>query len=218
MDERQILPAFPLSISVCPGEAVPLHIFEPRYKAMIAHCRAREAEGLPGEFAIVLSSDGEWRSVGCAVNISKIIKTYEDGRMDLIAVGRRRYQLQSADEPVPYPTARAVPFDDLASDWDEALANEVFSLHRRLVRLTTGQEPPASDYEGLTSLSFHVMPSCGLSMEDKQNILELRSENDRLLALAAHLRSAIDLISRAHQMVLSVQGSLAAAALARGEA
>ncbi|MCS6770527.1 MAG: LON peptidase substrate-binding domain-containing protein [Kiritimatiellae bacterium] len=215
VQSERILPAFPLSLAVCPGEAVPLHIFEPRYKSMIAHCRARESEGLPGEFVIVCSDGSDWRKVGCVMRIATLLRTYDDGRMDLIAIGKQRCAIEPADEPVPYPTALIAPYEDLSTEWDESVANQVFYLHRRLIALATGSEPPESEYSGLATLSFRVMPTSALSLLRKQELLEMRSENDRLLSLAEHLRDSVDLLVQAERSVLAIQNARAALAAVR---
>lgn len=216
MNEVHLLPVFPLTLSVCPGERVPLHIFEPRFKAMIAWCRAESQQGRPGEFVIVLSAEERWWPVGCAMRVAKVLQEYEDGRLDLVAVGHRRCAVEQADSDAPYPVGRIAPLEDASTDWDEKLANDVFLHHRRLMALVTGKEPDASDYAGLTSLSYHVMPMAGLGLRKKQELLELPSENDRLRALSEHLRETIDMLLRAHEAVNTIQTALKANALLRG--
>ncbi len=215
MNDPSTLPVFALALAVCPGEVVPLHIFEPRYKAMIAHCRSLQAEGGAGEFVIVHGDDREWRPVGCVMRIAKILKTYDDGRLDLVAVGHRRCAVAWTESAEAFPVGRVTPYEDDARDWDEALANDVFRYHRRLLALATGKEPEPSEYAGLKSLSFHVMPTAGLGLERKQEILELSAENERLRALAGHLKEAGDTLLRAHQLVNAVQTAIQAAALLR---
>jgi Lon protease-like protein len=216
MNDGDLTPVFPLPIAACPGEVVPLHIFEPRYKEMIAHCRARQAEGGTGEFAIVYSDDGVWAETGCLMQIAKVLKTYEDGRLDLVTVGRRRCAVVAVDSEAAYPTGRATPLTEAGGDWDEALANRVFAAHRRVMTLVTGKEPPASDYAGHACLSYFVLPRSGLPPRRKQEILNLPSENDRLRALCEELDALASVLLRAHGAVSSIQSALGASALMRG--
>lgn len=205
-----------MNLAVCPGESVPLHIFEARYKAMIARCRAEmEQEGRPGEFVIVLSEDERWRPVGCAMRIAKVLKEYDDGRLDLVAVGHRRVKVERAEGDASYPVGIVVPFEDAQADWDERVANDVFQQHRRLIALVTGKEPQSSEYAGLTSLSFHVMPTAGLGLAKKQALLELPSENERLRALSDHVRETVEVLLRAHEVLNTIRAALRARDLAR---
>lgn len=216
MHEVGLTPVFPLNLAVCPGEAVPLHIFEPRYKEMIAWCRAEAAAGRAGEFAIVLVEDGRWRRIGCVMRIVKILNEYDDGRLDLVAVGHRRCAIEPAESAALYPTGRLTPFEDNQTDWDERLANEVFVHHRRLIALVTGKEPAASEYAGLTTLSYYVMPTAGLGIGRKQELLEMMSENDRLRALSVQLFETIEALLGAHEVVNTIQVALKAHAMLKG--
>jgi ATP-dependent Lon protease len=215
MNDDELTPVFPLPIVACPGEVVPLHIFEPRFKDMIARCRARQAEGGTGEFAIVFSEGGTWAETACLMQIAKILKTYDDGRLDLLTVGKRRCTLVAVESAASYPTGRAIPLSEAAGDWDEALANRVFCAHRRVIALVTGKEPPATDYAGHAYLSYYVLPTSGLPPRRKQEILNLPSEDDRLRALSEELDALAALLLRAHGAVNSIQTALSAAAALR---
>src|SRR5436305_7940362 len=77
-------PLFPLGIVALPGEAVPLHIFEERYKTMMNQCLRDETE-----FGIVWLSDEGLRENGCACRIERVLERLDDGRMNLLARGTR---------------------------------------------------------------------------------------------------------------------------------
>src|SRR5690242_15487498 len=90
------LPLFPLNTVLCPGIALPLHVFEDRYRAMVRHCLESSAP-----FGIVLIRQG--REVGTGAisftgvgTIAEIrdAGTYEDGRFDLLVVGTRRFEIR----------------------------------------------------------------------------------------------------------------------------
>jgi Lon protease-like protein len=91
------LPLFPLHTVLCPGVALPLHIFEPRYRAMVARCLE---EGSP--FGIVLIRDGREvgggptsiATVGTVAEIREAGK-FSDGRYELLVVGSRRFRIES---------------------------------------------------------------------------------------------------------------------------
>ena len=93
------LPLFPLNTVLFPGMQLKLHIFEPRYKAMINHCIERNEP-----FGVVLIRQGaETRSqdtvpydVGCTADISKV-QRLPLGRMNIVTTGRRRFRINQLD-------------------------------------------------------------------------------------------------------------------------
>src|SRR5580698_5248754 len=80
-----LLPLFPLEVVLLPGTPLPLHIFEPRYKEMIAECLSEKAP-----FGVVLALENGIAEVGCTAEIVTVAKQYPDGRIDLVAEGRKR--------------------------------------------------------------------------------------------------------------------------------
>jgi Lon protease-like protein len=83
-----LLPLFPLDVVLLPGTPLPLHIFEPRYKEMISECRANDAP-----FGVVRALDDGVAEVGCTAEIVSVTKEYSDGRLDLVAEGRNRFEV-----------------------------------------------------------------------------------------------------------------------------
>jgi Lon protease-like protein len=90
------LPLFPLNTVLCPGIALPLHIFEDRYRAMVRHCLESSSP-----FGIVLIRQG--REVGTgAISFTGIgtiaeirdAGAYDDGRYDLLVVGTKRFEIR----------------------------------------------------------------------------------------------------------------------------
>jgi hypothetical protein len=83
-----LLPLFPLEVVLLPGTPLPLHIFEPRYKEMIGECIAKSAP-----FGVVRTLEEGIAEVGCTAEIVMVTKEYPDGRMDLVAEGRNRFEV-----------------------------------------------------------------------------------------------------------------------------
>ncbi|MBW3631235.1 MAG: LON peptidase substrate-binding domain-containing protein, partial [Gemmatimonadetes bacterium] len=100
-------PLFPLGLVALPGELVPLHIFEERYKTMIGRCLAEESE-----FGIVWVSDDGLREIGCACEIAEVLETMDDGRINLIARGTRVFRVDARQDDLPYPAATVEFLDD----------------------------------------------------------------------------------------------------------
>jgi ATP-dependent Lon protease len=93
----RLLPLFPLQLVVFPGSAIPLHIFEDRYKEMVG-----EAEAAGTEFGIVLAKESGIMNAGCTVLVESVLKRYPDGRFDVLTRGQRRFVIQSLDQDKEY--------------------------------------------------------------------------------------------------------------------
>ena len=98
------LPIFELPLAIVPAEQVPLHIFEERYRLMIAHCLEEDAP-----FGIVFPDDylGA-RAIGCSAHVAEVLERYEDGRLDIVVTGSERSASSIASTPTTGrpPTSR----------------------------------------------------------------------------------------------------------------
>jgi Lon protease-like protein len=103
----RLLPLFPLQIVAFPGAAIPLHIFEDRYKEMVG-----EAEAAGTEFGIVLAKEGGVVNAGCTVVVESVLNRYPDGRFDVLARGLRRFSLVSIDQELAYLRGEVEYFED----------------------------------------------------------------------------------------------------------
>ena len=112
-------PLFPLGLVALPSELVPLHIFEERYKTMVA--RVLEEEG---EFGIVWVADDGLREIGCACEIAEVLERMPDGRVNLIARGTRPFRIESRQEELPYPAGTV----EFLEDRDETVDSEATEL------------------------------------------------------------------------------------------
>jgi Lon protease-like protein len=166
-------PLFPLGLVLLPTEVVPLHIFEERYKLMIARCIDEECD-----FGIVWLAEGGLREVGCSAQVTQVLERLEDGRMNILVQGGRPFQIVRRIEDMPYPAADVEFLDDREEDPDEALLDAAHESYADLVEQVTGERPGP---EQLAELSSYAMASTiELSAEPKQALLEDRSESDRL--------------------------------------
>ena len=112
-------PLFPLGLVALPTELVPLHIFEERYKTMVA--RVLEEEG---EFGIVWVADDGLREIGCACEIAEVLERMDDGRMNLVARGTRPFRIEARQDELAYPagTIEFLEDDDEPADAEAAVA------------------------------------------------------------------------------------------------
>ncbi len=194
---------FPLNLVLFPQSRIALHIFEPRYKALISECFER---GL--EFGINLIEEGHMHSVGCAAKVVEITTAYDDGRMDIIVEGMYRYsliELELSDTPYAVGTVM-LHADELAENTDVELLNTVASSYNLVVTMVFGSKAPTFSLEEFSATpSFDMAPKCGLSNEQKQELISKQSENERLAILQKHLGQLLPAMRRADQVKQFIQ-------------
>ena len=186
-------PLFPLGLVALPSELVPLHIFEPRYRTMISECLDAGRE-----FGIVWSADGVARSIGCAVEITRVLETLPDGRMNILTQGTRPFRVVEEQHDLPYPAATIEWLEDRAEHPSEPDAGAARDVYRELVEQATDSEPDADELAAMGAYDMAATVDFGL--EAKQGLLDLRSENARLRLVARLFRAALkrlDFIERA---------------------
>jgi len=183
MDLTQ-LPLFPLQVVLLPHAALPLHIFEERYKVLIRQC-IRESS----EFGIVLSREQSFATVGCAAGITAVLRTYDDGRMDILTEGRERFRIvEVRTTGTPYAVAEVEFFTDDEPMADPSLVLETVGLYNQLVQIVYGERVKQLDTDAVApGVAFVMAQKAGLEVEQRQSILELRSERQRLEMLRRYL-------------------------------
>jgi Lon protease-like protein len=181
--EEILLPLFPLELVLLPEEPLPLHIFEDRYREMIGECLRAKSSGFGRqEFGVVLAKGEEISNVGCSAQIVSVTRKYEDGRMDILAVGKRRFEILLTNEEKSYLRASIEYFDDEGSDTPgEKEAENAIQLFRQIMRrLHQASDMPVHLPQPYRYLSFRLAASLPLPLEFKQQLLSLRNEPERL--------------------------------------
>lgn len=179
------LPLFPLGLVLYPHERLPLHIFEERYKDLSRHCLDHDAP-----FGIVLADDGELATVGCTARIQEVVNRYDDGRLDIVVEGEDRFRLGQLYDRESYITADVELLDESEGEVDVALKERVITQHMKLLELA-GRTVRPTLYENVEYLSFVLAQNAGLDTPQKQKVLELDSENERIRYLIDHFESLI---------------------------
>lgn len=195
MNLLETLPLFPLPLVVFPGESLALHLFEPRYRDMLADCLASPRES--DDFVIVYSDGNDTDPVGTAVKITRVLERQPDGSANILLQGLRRVSLVNRYQLHAYDSAGIETYTDLGDDWDETLATMVYALHRQLLVVATGDEPPDSFYERRESLAFALGACAGFSLAQQREFLLLRDENIRLERVITQLRHLLPLFQSA---------------------
>ena len=192
-------PLFPLGLVLLPGEAVPLHIFEERYKVMIGECLE---EGR--EFGIIWLADDALKDVGCSARITHVLERFDDGRMNIIVEGTDPFRLERRIGELAYPAGDIELLDD-DSDADEASLEQTRTGYADLVEQVTGTRP---EPEALAELSAYGMAATlDIALSAKQALLELRSEPARLEQLEALFAEAIERIRKAARVAEQASGN-----------
>jgi Lon protease-like protein len=192
-------PLFPLGMVALPGELIPLHIFEERYKTMIDECIGSERE-----FGIVWLSDDGLREVGCACAIDRVLERMEDGRMNLIVRGTRPFRVLERQGHLPYPAGVIEFVEDRDDDVDADLARGAHEAYAELVKRATDRDPDTDELSDMGAYAMAATVDFGL--DAKQGLLDMRSENARLRLVTRLFRAAIkrlELVDRVQERARS---------------
>jgi Lon protease-like protein len=194
-----LLPLFPLPLVLFPGAPLPLHIFEPRYRQMLADCLEGDSR-----FGIVFRPEGAGETdlepgrVGCIAEVDDA-HTLPDGRSNIVVHGVRRFALQRfVASPAPYHVGEVAEYDDLPED-DSALApvagrvRELFSRVGRAARtLADDHEPLPPLPDDPDSLSFGIAALIDIDAPTRQELLVSRLASERLESIERMLGGAVD--------------------------
>jgi Lon protease-like protein len=194
-------PLFPLGLVLLPGEVVPLHIFEERYKQMIGECLDDGSE-----FGIVWVSDDGLKETGCAARITQLLERLEDGRMNILVQGTTPFRLDRRIEDLPYPAGDVELLDEEEQELDEEeTGGEARGRYAELVERVTDSRPSEDDLAELDA--YGMAATLDFALEAKQDLLELRSEQDRLERLAALFEATIQRIEQAERAAERARGN-----------
>jgi ATP-dependent Lon protease len=203
------LPIFPISVVLFPGNLLPLHIFEPRYRRLLADCLA--ADRRFGLMPVVDNSDPPGPgAIGCVAEI-RVNQELPDGRSNIVVLGGPRFVVSKLlEESLPYLVALVEAFED--AEGTEPEPQEVDSLRQLSSRYFQGlRELSDAVPEELTlpddglNLSFHVAGGVECALGVKQHLLAERSTARRVRALnlllpllISSVESGIKVHRRAH--------------------
>jgi Lon protease-like protein len=186
-------PLFPLGLVALPNELVPLHIFEERFKTMMARCLEEESE-----FGIVWLADDGLRPIGCACEVAEVLERLPDGRLNLVARGTRVFRIEARQEELAYPAGTVEFLSDRAEEVDGEASDAAHSAYADLVEQATDRVPDPDEIAGMTAYEMAATVEFGL--DAKQGLLDLRSESARLKLVTRLFRAAmrrLDFIDRA---------------------
>jgi Lon protease-like protein len=189
------LPIFELPFVLLPGELLPLHIFEERYKRMIARCLDEEEP-----FGIVFrDEEGGARRIGCEARVTEVTERFDDGRLNIVVTGERPFKVLDRYEAAGYPAGEVAPVEAPAlEESDSDVASSAREAFAELVRRVGGDPPAAAELEAFDS--YGLAARVELPAETKQRLLELRSEHERMRVLAAALGRLVEAVAKSREI------------------
>jgi Lon protease-like protein len=190
------LPIFELPVVILPGELLPLHIFEERYKRMIGHC-LDNAE----PFGIVFRDEGgNAHRIGCMARVTEVVERFDDGRMNVVVAGEQPFKVLERFEAGDFPAGEVEPIDasDDPGEEDPEAASVAREAFAELVKRVSGEPPDAGELEAENS--YGIAARVELPADTKQALLELRSEPDRMRMLGNALRALVTALARSREI------------------
>jgi Lon protease-like protein len=184
------IPIFPLALVVFPGEELNLHIFEPRYKQLIADCyESKKPFGIP---AVIQNKVAE---MGTLAEIIEIVKTYDNGELDIRTKGTRIFRVLEMIQSIPekgysgaivsYPKNEQIGNRDLMG----IIVSGIKELHKML---KVEKQFKAS---GDDLCSYDMAHHAGMSLEEEYEMLGLMKELQRQEYLRRHLKKVIPVVA-----------------------
>src|ERR1700759_765180 len=129
------IPLFPLEVVLFPEAALPLHIFEDRYKEVVRVCSAARLA-----FGVVCAQREGLAVVGCTAEIVRVLETYPDGRMDILCRGSRRFEIENLDNSRSFLQAEVDFFGDEGLPASRTMREQCVALHFEVSELMGGEK------------------------------------------------------------------------------
>jgi len=177
------IPLFPLNVVLFPGEQLPLHIFEPRYRRMTHECLEAKSP-----FGMLLALPNGVVRVGCTAEIVDVVRKYEDGRMDILTVGREAFRILELFTDDPLLQGQIDYLEDHDSLLEPVKSQRLIEAYETCHTLLFSELPRSFEEIAPEQLAYAVAAALPLDLLWKQQILELRSEAERQERLLGYLR------------------------------
>lgn len=168
------IPLFPLDIVLLPGMSLPLHIFEQRYRTMIKRCLDESIE-----FGLVYAQTRSIATVGCTAEVTRTIKKYSDGRMDILTEGRAAFRIVELVSEKPYFEAVADYLPEDVTPQDGKREAELLEEFQRCHLMLFGCRWNGTDKVDTTPLAYRLGARLLLDVKERQALLEMRNESER---------------------------------------
>ncbi len=203
MSDESVIGLFPLQLVIVPGEVAPLHIFEERYKRLVGE----RLDG--GEFGIVLAEEDSMRECGCTVRVAEVLERFDDGSLNILVEGGRRFRLVEVRDPddpeADYLRGLVEYYEDAEPGAPEALRDGVLDVFRKMLVLMDVESPRPPVGEG--PLSFRVAAAVDFGAPLKQELLESLSEEQRLETLLTVMETLLPRLELRKEREEAIRGN-----------
>lgn len=187
------IPVFPLNIVLFPKSLIPLFIFEERYKKMINDCIKNDSL-----FGVNFTEKNNFSQIGSTADIFEVIETNLNGEMNIIIEGKKRYKTISREIDRDGLMFSEIEYlNNINVNYDETIFSDAVDLYNELVmtvykgKIKTINKFDIKWKDGTHSVSFYMAQKCGLDLNQRQKLLTMDVENDRLIFVLKYLKSAI---------------------------
>ncbi len=186
------IPLFPLKSVFFPGETVPLHIFEDRYKQLMNDCRK---EALTFGIPVYINNS---LSYGTEVQLVEVVNAYESGEMDVVCVARQVFKVISFENQLEGKmyAGGEVEFLETENDADEHLREEVLQKVEALYDI---MDVPFTKISPKQFNSYSLAHKMGLSFEQEYELLLMTKETDRLNFIKKHLDATTNVLNEVNR-------------------
>lgn len=186
MPELDDLGLFPLGLVLLPGERAPLHLFEPRYRQLLADCVLDDRP-----FVLLQDLDEGASPIGCTARFAALGRRFADGRMNVTVIGEKVVKVVEETSGRMYFSAWVEDVADDSPTGSDERVTEVHELFRRLVAEIAGSHQPPPIREDIP-LSYAIAGMIEMPADPKQDLLECRDEDVRLGMVRDILSAALD--------------------------
>ena len=184
------IPIFPLGIVVYPGEQLNLHIFEPRYQQLINECHTGKKQ-----FGIPSVIDNKMQDFGTLVKVEELIKTYENGEMDIITRGEKVFRVLEVIREIPDKlySGAIVNYPANQEQGNGEMMKKVINSIRELYKMLKVEKEFDKKDEELKS--YDIAHHVGLSLQEEYELLGLMQEKQRQEYIRRHLTRVIPMVA-----------------------
>jgi Lon protease-like protein len=187
------IPLFPLEVVLFPDAALPLHIFEDRYREMVNECLAEKVA-----FGVVCAQREGLAVVGCMAEIVRVLEQYPDGRLDILCQGSKRFEIENLDNSRSFLQAEVDIFEDEGMPASRAMREDCLALHFEVLELMGGEKSQRA-FNLDEPVAFRLAWASPTDLPFRIELLAMRSDAERTEKLTNFYRSMLPKLRRGVQ-------------------
>lgn len=194
---------FPLNLIIFPNSYYPLHIFENRYKILIKDILEGEKK-----FGINYVSKSKMYEIGTVVEVTEVLKKYDNGSIDIVIKGDCRFILDNLIEgQKPYFIGQCSEYNDIDNSYNIFELSELVDIYNEIVSSVFNLKSEVVSHKDFkdVSPSFFIAQKSGLEFSQKQELLEIQSEDLRIKYLLKQLKSLLPQIKNVESIKKIIQ-------------